>query len=112
MDLERFEIIKREGLAENLLELVRFDLEDVYTKVLVKFENYSCTLICVRAGSSIDTHISSANCSIQVLEGSGVCISAGKQISLSAGTFVFTPPYVENSLRAEEDLAFVLCLAH
>lgn len=112
MELERFELLKREGVAEDLRDLVRFDLDDVYTKVLVKFENYSCTLICVRAGCSIDTHISSACCSIQVIEGKGSCMSGGREVPLVDGSFVFTPPYVENSLRADEDLAFLLCLAH
>jgi quercetin dioxygenase-like cupin family protein len=112
MTLERLEIIRREGVAADLQSLIHFEPREVYTRVLVKYEKFSATLICLPAGSSIDTHVSLANACIQVVQGRGVCQSGGKEIPLREGSFVFTPPHVENSVKAEEDLAFLLCLAH
>jgi nitric oxide dioxygenase len=66
--------------------------------------------MCLAKGSDIDTHTSTKNGCVQVLKGKGVFTLFDKEIEMKPGIFIFMPADAPHSLRAEEDLAILLCL--
>lgn len=99
-------------VSENLSEMIRFPPEGIFTHVVTKSRNFSCALICVAAGNGIDPHETSGEACIQVLRGSGVLSSEGRECPLEAGTIVCLPEHTPHAIAAEEDLAFLFCLGH
>ncbi|MBD3164629.1 cupin domain-containing protein [Candidatus Woesearchaeota archaeon] len=99
-----------EGFSKNLNELMQFPKEGVFSTVLAKGENYNHTLMCLTAGTDIDTHTSAKNGVVQVLKGSGIFKLYDKDIEMKPGVFIFMPRDAPHSLNAEEDLAILLCL--
>jgi len=100
------------GFSVDLNEVMQFSAGGVFSKVLIKSTSYHYTLMCLAAGADIDTHTSTKNGAVQVLKGKGVFVLQGKEIALAPGVFIFMPADAPHSLRAEEDLAILLCLSH
>ena len=99
-----------EGFSKDLNELMQFPSEGVFSTVLAKADNYNYTLMCLTAGTDIDEHTSTRNGVVQVLKGKGTFNLQGKDISMEPGVFIFMPADAIHSLKAEEDLAILLCL--
>ena len=99
------------GLTENLNELMNFTEGGVYSKVLAKSDNFNHTLMCLAKGTTIDTHTSTKSGGLQVLKGTGVFTLFDKEIKMEPGTYIFMPADAPHSIKADEDLAFLLCLS-
>jgi len=100
----------KQGFFKNLNEMMEFPKEGIFSRVLAKSDAYSYTLMCLSKGADIDTHTSTKNGVVQVLKGKGVFKLFGKEISIEPGVFIFMPADAPHSLKAEEDLAILLCL--
>ncbi len=98
------------GFSRDLFEMMEFPKEGIFSKVLTKSEKYNYTLMCLAKGSDIDTHTSTKNGIVQVLKGKGVFTLFDKKIEMKQGVFIFMPANAPHSLKAEEDLAILLCL--
>ena len=72
--------------------------------------NYNYTLMCLTKGTDIDTHTSIKNGAVIVLKGRGMFKLYDKDIEMKQGVFIFMPKDAPHSLKAEEDLAILLCL--
>ena len=101
---------ENKGFSKNLNELMQFPKEGVFSTVLAKSEKYNYTLMCLAAGTDIDEHTSTKNGVVQVLKGKGMFKLEGKDIEMKPGVFIFMPADAVHSLKAEEDLAILLCL--
>jgi nitric oxide dioxygenase len=99
-----------EGFSKELDELMEFPKEGVFSTVLAKSDTYNYTLMCLSAGTDIDTHTSTKNGVVQVLKGKGTFRLFDKDIETKPNTFIFMPKDAPHSLKAEEDLAILLCL--
>jgi nitric oxide dioxygenase len=66
--------------------------------------------MCLAKGTDIDTHTSSKNGVVQVLKGSGIFRLFDRDIEMRPGIFIFMPADAPHSLKADEDLAILLCL--
>ena len=99
-----------QGFSRDLNELMQFPKEGVFSTVLAKGDNYNHTLMCLTKGTDIDTHTSTKNGVVQVLKGKGTFKLFEKTINLKPNTFIFMPKDAPHSLKAEEDLAILLCL--
>ncbi len=96
--------------SKNLNELMQFPSEGVFSTVLAKSDSYNYTLMCLAAGTDIDTHTSTKNGVVQVLKGKGTFKLFDKELEMIPGKFIFMPKDAPHSLKADEDLAILLCL--
>ena len=101
---------KELGFSKDLNELMQFPKEGVFSTVLAKSDTYNYTLMCLAAGTDIDEHTSTKNGVVQVLKGKGTFKLFDKEIEMFPGQFIFMPANAPHSLKAEEDLAILLCL--
>jgi nitric oxide dioxygenase len=99
------------GFFKDLNQLMQFPKEGIYSTVLAKSENYNYTLMCLAKGSDIDTHTSTKNGCVQVLKGKGTFKLFDQDIAIKPGVFIFMPANSPHSLKAEEDLAILICLS-
>ena len=104
--------MSKEGFSKNLNELMQFPKEGVFSTVLAKSDtyNYNYTLMCLAAGTDIDEHTSTKAGVVQVLKGKGTFTLFDKEIEMKPGIFIFMPKDAPHSLKADEDLAILLCL--
>ena len=98
------------GYGIDLHSLMQFGDKGVFSKVLVKTETYNHTLMCLSAGADIDTHTSTKHGCLQIIKGTGEFILDDEKIEMKPGVFIHMPANAPHSLRATEDLAFLLCL--
>jgi len=98
------------GFWKDLNKMMEFPKEGIFSKVLAKSEKYNYTLMCLAKGSDIDTHTSTKTGVIQVLRGKGIFRLFDKEIEMKPGVFIFMPENAPHALRADEDLAILLCL--
>ena len=98
------------GFSKDLNGLMQFPKEGIFSTVLAKSDSYNYTLMCLAGGTDIDTHTSTKNGVVQVLRGKGVFTLFDKKIRMEPGVFIFMPKDAPHALKAEEDLAILLCL--
>ena len=98
------------GFSKNLNDLMEFPKEGIFSTVLAKSDSYNYTLMCLAAGADIDTHTSTKTGVVQVLKGKGTFRLFDRDIEMKPGVFIFMPKDAPHSLKAEEDLAIMLCL--
>lgn len=99
-----------EGFSKELFEMMEFPKEGIFSKVLAKSDSYNYTLMCLAKDSDIDTHTSTKNGVVVVLKGKGTFTLFDKKIEMKPGTLIFMPKNAPHSLKADEDLAILLCL--
>lgn len=99
------------GFFEDLNKIMKFPEGGIFSKVLAKSNTYNYTLMCLAKGTEIDTHTSTKRGCVQVLKGKGEFTLNGKQILMKQGVFIFMPANAPHSLKANEDLAILLCLS-
>ena len=100
-----------QALHRNLVELMEFPREGVFSKVVARGECSNHTLMCLARGSDITEHTSTREGVVTTLKGKGVFILNGESIVMEPGVMIFMPKNAPHSLRADEDLAFLLSLA-
>ena len=100
------------GFFNDLNELMQFPKEGIFSRVLSKSDVYNYTLMCLSKGTDIDTHTSTKNGAVIVLKGNGIFKLFDKNIEMKEGVFIFMPKDAPHSLKADEDLAILLCLTN
>ena len=98
------------GFGRDLNEIMQFPKEGIFSTVLAKSDIYNYTLMCLAGGTDIDTHTSAKNGIVQVLKGKGIFRLFDRDIEMKEGMFIFMPKDAPHSLKADEDLAILLCL--
>jgi quercetin dioxygenase-like cupin family protein len=98
------------GFSNDLNEIMQFPKEGIFSTVLAKGEGYNYTLMCLGAGTDIDEHTSTKDGVVMVLKGKGTFWLFEKDIEMKEGVFIFMPKNAPHSLKADEDLAILLCL--
>ncbi|MBR9676043.1 cupin domain-containing protein [Candidatus Woesearchaeota archaeon] len=96
--------------TKNLLELVQFPKQGIYSTVLQKGDGYNYTLMCLSKDTDIDTHTSTKQGVVQVLSGKGKFKLLDEDIDMEPGRFIYMPKNAPHSLYAEEDTALLLVL--
>jgi len=102
--------MENKGSSLNLLKEVQFPKEGIFSKVIAKAPGYSVTLMCLSENTDIDTHTSTRNGWINVLKGKGTFRLFDKDIVMEDGVCIFMPANAPHSLKAQSDLAILLCL--
>lgn len=101
----------KKGFSMNMDEMMRFQDGGIFSKVLAKSASFNYTLMCLSKGSDIDTHTSTKNGCVIVLKGKGVFRLSGKDIVMVPHVFIFFTKNAPHSLKADEDMSILLCLA-
>jgi quercetin dioxygenase-like cupin family protein len=92
-------------------EQIEYPDGGVLSKILLKDNNCQYTLFCLAGGTEISEHTATRNATVNVIEGKGILILEGKEITLEPGVFVFMPANAPHALKTEENLAFLLTLS-
>jgi nitric oxide dioxygenase len=95
----------------SLQDLIEYPQAGILSKVLIKDNNCQYTLFCLAKDTELEEHTSTRNAAINVIEGKGTLILAGKEILLESGMFIFMPANAPHALKASENLAFLLTLS-
>lgn len=98
------------GFSKDLNDLIRFPKQGIFSAVLAKSDKYEYTLMCLAKGAEIGTHTSTRAGAVIVMKGKGVFTLLKKRMEMKPGAFIFMPRNAPHSLRAKEDLAFLLLL--
>ncbi|MBD3248577.1 cupin domain-containing protein [Candidatus Woesearchaeota archaeon] len=101
----------KKGLFKDLEDEMQFPEKGIFSKVLVKADNYDYTLMCLSAGTEIDEHTSSKDGVVVVLKGKGRFNLEGEKIEMKQGVFISMPANSLHSLKAKENTAILICLA-
>ncbi len=101
----------RKSVVKNLDEIMEFPKEGIFSTVLAKGEISNHTLMCLRKGTDISEHTSTREGAVTVLKGKGKFTLNGRSIRMKPGVFIFMPKNAPHSLKADENLAFLLSLS-
>ncbi len=99
--------------AENidLNKEIKFSKGGIVSKVITEGKESEISLFCMAKGTAMSEHTSGREATVLVLKGKGIFNLAGKDITLAPGVLVFMPARTKHSLKAEENMAFLLYLA-
>ncbi|MCA1803568.1 MAG: cupin domain-containing protein [Rhodothermaceae bacterium] len=99
-------------MDKNFSELISYSESGILSKVIVKNEKMNITLFSMAAGTEISGHTSTKSGFVYVIEGDGQFNLEGKEIVMSAGTFIYMDANAVHSLKAKENTSFVLVLSN
>ncbi|OGI16548.1 MAG: hypothetical protein A3J63_03035 [Candidatus Moranbacteria bacterium RIFCSPHIGHO2_02_FULL_40_12b] len=99
-------------MSEKINELVEYPKKGILSKDIVKNDKLNITLFCMAKGTEISEHTSTKQGFVYVIEGNGIFNLAGKDISMSAGVFIYMKENAVHSLKANENTSFILALAN
>ncbi|MBF0122810.1 MAG: cupin domain-containing protein [Candidatus Omnitrophica bacterium] len=96
--------------VKNLIAMMEFPTEGVFSKVLAKGEASNHTLMCMARGTDISEHTSTREGVVTILKGKGTFVLNGEKICMEPGVFIYMPKDAPHSLSADEDTGFLLSL--
>lgn len=98
------------GFWKDLNKTMQFPKEGIFSTVLALSKTYNYTLMCLSAGTNIDTHTSTKAGIVQVLSGTGTFTLVDEEIEMAPGVFIFMPKNAPHSLKSKDNLAILLGL--
>ena len=97
---------------QQINELIQYPEKGIFSRVIFKSQKLEMTLFCLARGTEISDHTSTREALVSVYEGRGEFILAGEKIEMKAGTLIHFLPDAVHSLKAHDNLAFLLFLAN
>lgn len=94
----------------NLRDLISYSAGGILSKVIIKNGKMDVTLFCMAGGTEISEHTSTKKGFVYIIEGVGVFYLQGKKIEMSPGVFIQMAEDMVHSIKAEENLSFLLTL--
>ncbi len=91
-------------------KLIEYSKDGILSKVLVNTDKSNITLFCMAKGTEISEHTSTKEGFIFVVEGKGTFNLEGEDIVMSSGVFIFMQKNAVHSVKAKENMAFILSL--
>ena len=95
---------------KNIKKLIEYSKEGVLSKVLVNTDKNNITLFCMAKGTEISEHTSTKEGFIFVVEGKGTFNLEGENIEMSQDDFIFMKKNTVHSVKAKENMSFILSL--
>ncbi len=99
-----------EGGRGNLRELIAYSKGGILSKEIVRTKKSNVTLFCMAKGTELSEHTSTKEGFVYVLEGKGVFSLSGEDIAMLPGVFISVGKGAVHSLKAEDDMSFILSL--
>ena len=101
---------KAGGQWKNIKELIEYPKEGILSKELFAGENFEATLFCLAKGARISEHTSTRQGIIFVIDGEGMFNLGGEDIAMLPNVLITMKSSAVHSLRAQENMSFVLLL--
>jgi len=95
---------------KNIKELIEYPKEGILSKALVKNNKIDAALFCMSRGSELSEHTSAKQAIVFVIEGEGLFNLEGEKIGMKPGVFISMRKNAAHSLKAKENLSFMLSL--
>lgn len=99
-------------LATQLQNEIEYGDNGMFRKYLIKDQKWQAMLICLRAGIKIPEHTRAYDGFITVIQGRGVFLLAGREVTLEPGSFIELPANTLHGLTALENLAMLRVDSH
>ena len=96
--------------GQSLTKAIKYPESGILSQEIFKNEKVDVTLFCLARGAEISEHTSTKAGIVYVIEGEGLFNLAGKDIIMSPSTFIFMKEGTVHSLRADQNLTFILIL--
>ena len=90
--------------------LIEFPEEGILSNILIKGEDSNHVLMCLSKGSELTKQASSREEAISICKGIGILAMDHEKIRIEKGAFLFIPKNTPHSIKAEENLAFIISL--
>ena len=97
--------------TQNLSPLISYSDGGITSKVILRTEKKNVTLFCMAKGTDISEHTASKEAFIMVLEGKGIFTLNEKNIVMEKGVYIHMEKNAPHSLKAEENMSFLLILS-
>ncbi len=94
---------------KNVKDLIEYSEKGILSKDVNK-KGIDMSLFCMAKGTDISDHTSTKAGFVYVIEGKGIFNLKGEDIELSEGVFIHIEANEVHSLKAEENLSFILGL--
>jgi nitric oxide dioxygenase len=91
-------------------EMIEFSSGGILSKEILKSPKADVTLFCMASGTELSEHTSTREALVHVLHGSGEFSMEGRDIPMKPGVIIHMRPDAVHSLKAAENLAFLLYL--
>ena len=95
---------------KNIDKLIDYSKDGILSKVLINTKKNNITLFCMAKGTEISEHTSTKEGFIFVVEGKGTFNLEGEDIEMSPGIFIFMQKNAVHSVKAKENMTFILSL--
>jgi nitric oxide dioxygenase len=91
-------------------KLIEYSKDGILSKVLINTNKNNITLFCMAKGTEISEHTSTKEGFIFVVEGEGTFNLEGEDIEMSPGVLIFMQKNAVHSVKAKENMTFILSL--
>lgn len=91
-------------------DLVDYAADGIVSKQIIKGNSGNVSLFAFDKGQSLSEHSAPFDALVQVLEGKGLIIIAGKEHSLGAGESVIMPANVPHAVKASDSFKMLLTM--
>ncbi len=95
---------------KNIKDLIEYSKDGVISKEIIKSDKINVTLFCMARATEISEHTSTKEGFVYVVEGKGVFNLEGKDIIMKPGIIISMRKNAVHSLKAIEDMTFILSL--
>ena len=99
-------------MEKKLKEMIEYSVGGILSKEILKTEKLDGTLFCMAKDTELSEHTSTRQGFVYVLEGNGVFNLEGKEIIMKEGVFIFMKKNMIHSLKAKENMTFLLTLVN
>ena len=97
-------------MKNNIKEMIEYPKHGILSKKIIDTEKLDASLFCMARKEKIGEHTSTKQALVYVLEGKGIFNLEGKDIKMLPGVFILMKENAKHSLKAEENMAFLLIL--
>ena len=105
--------IKRERknkMNKQIFNMIEYPKQGIISKTVIKNSNVDIGLFCMVKNTEMSEHTSTKPGTVYVVEGRGIFNLKGKDIKMLPGTLIFMEKNAKHSLKAIENMAFILTL--
>lgn len=97
-------------MDKEIKQLIEYPTEGIISKKVIKTDKADVSLFCMAKGTEISNHTSTQQGFVHVIEGKGIFNLEGKDIEMKENAFIYMKENAVHSLKAEENVSFLLIL--
>ncbi len=101
-----------ENKWKNVQEMINYSDGGIMSKVVEKNDVGDVTIFSMAKNTEISTHTSTKAGYVYVIEGKGIFVLEGEEITMKPGVLIFMDADAKHSISANEDTSFLLTLVN